>query len=77
MYEHSNHNIELTVCLSMCQRAAGPIGLSIFKDIACVVVNDGAYEVDGGVRGRGDCFQEDALSCNRISAMKRRWMSAK
>jgi hypothetical protein len=31
MYEHSNNNIELTVCLSMCRRAAGPIGLSTEK----------------------------------------------
>ncbi len=49
----------------------------IFEDIACVVVNDGTDEVNGGVRGWGDCFQEDALSCKRISAMKQRWMSAK
>ena len=33
MYEHSNNNIELTVCLSMCQRAAGPIGLLLNKDL--------------------------------------------
>ncbi len=26
--------------------------VSIFEDIACIVVNDGADEVNGGVRGR-------------------------
>jgi hypothetical protein len=35
--------------------------VSIFKDIACVVVDDGTNEVNGGVRGRGlfpgGCFE--------------------
>jgi hypothetical protein len=31
MYKHSNNNIELTVCLSMCRRAAGLIGLYIYE----------------------------------------------
>jgi hypothetical protein len=51
--------------------------VTIFEDIACVVVDDGVNEVNGGVRGKGDCFQEDALSCKCISAMKKRWMQAK
>jgi hypothetical protein len=51
--------------------------VSIFKDIACVIVDDGANEVNGGVRGRGDCFQEDALSCDRISTIKKGYMQAK
>ena len=34
----------------------------IFKDIACVAINDGANEVNGGVRGWGDCFQEETFS---------------
>jgi hypothetical protein len=51
--------------------------VSIFEDIACVVIIDGADEVNGGVRGWGDCFQVDALSRKSISAMKRRWMSAR
>jgi hypothetical protein len=50
--------------------------VSLFEDITCVAINDGANEMNGGVRGWGDCFQEDALSCEHISAMKRRWMSA-
>jgi hypothetical protein len=49
----------------------------MFEDIACVVVDDGANEVNGGVRWRRDCFREDALSCERISTMKKRWMHAK
>ncbi len=49
----------------------------IFKDIACVIVNDGANEVNGGVRGWGDSFQEDAFSSKCISTIKQRWMSAK
>jgi hypothetical protein len=49
----------------------------IFKDITCVVIDDGANEVNGGVRGWGDHFQEDAFSHKRISTMKQRWMSAK
>jgi hypothetical protein len=49
----------------------------IFKDVACVVVNDGPNEMNGEVRGWGDCFQEDAFSHECISAMKQRWMSAK
>jgi hypothetical protein len=36
--------------------------VSIFKDIAFVVIDDDANEINGGVRGWGDCFQEDALS---------------
>jgi hypothetical protein len=51
--------------------------VSIFEDIACVVINDGANEVNDGVRGWGDCFEEDALSCERISVIKRMWMGAK
>jgi hypothetical protein len=49
----------------------------IFEDAACVVVNDDANEVNGGVRGWGDCLQEDAFSCKCISAMKERWMSTR
>jgi hypothetical protein len=30
---------------------AHPHEMMIFKDIACVVINDGANEVNGGVRG--------------------------
>jgi hypothetical protein len=44
--------------------------VSIFKDITGVVVNDGVNEVNGGVRGWRDCFQEDAFSRECISAMK-------
>jgi hypothetical protein len=33
-----------------------------FENIACIVVDYGANEMNGGVRGWGDCFQEDALS---------------
>jgi hypothetical protein len=44
--------------------------VSIFKDIACVVVDDGADEVNGGVRGWRDCFLEDAFSRECILAMK-------
>ncbi len=42
----------------------------IFKDITCVIVNDGANEVNGGVSGWIDCFQEDAFSHECISGMK-------
>ncbi len=49
----------------------------IFEDIACVVVNDGTNEVNGGVSGWGECSQEDAFSRECISAMKQRWISAK
>jgi hypothetical protein len=51
--------------------------VTIFKDITCVVINDGANEVNGGVRGWRDCFQEDAFGRECISTMKRWWMSAK
>jgi hypothetical protein len=44
--------------------------MSIFEDITCVAINDGIDEVNGGVRGWRDCFQEDAVSCKCISAMK-------
>jgi hypothetical protein len=44
--------------------------VSIFKDIVCVVVDDGANEVNGGVRGWRDSFEEDAFSCKCIPAMK-------
>jgi hypothetical protein len=30
----------------------------MFEDITCVVDDDGANEVNGGVRGWRDCFQE-------------------
>ena len=45
MYEHSNNNIELTVCLSMCQRAAGPIGLYSKKLKCRCPVSDVTIEV--------------------------------
>ncbi len=51
--------------------------VSIFEDIACVVINDGTDEVNGGVKGWGDCLQEDVFSRKRISMMKQRQMSAK
>jgi hypothetical protein len=51
--------------------------VSIFEDISCVIIDDGANEVNGGVRGWGDCFQEDVFSCKCISAMKQRWLRAK
>ena len=41
----------------------------ILEDMTCVVVNDGANEVNGGVRGLGDCFQEDAFNRKCVSAM--------
>jgi hypothetical protein len=44
--------------------------VSIFEDITCVIVNDGADEVNSGVRGWRDCFQEDSFSRKCISAMK-------
>ncbi len=31
--------------------------VSIFEDITCVVVDDGTNEMNGRVRGWGDCFQ--------------------
>ncbi len=42
----------------------------IFKDITCVIFNDGADEVNGRVRGWRYCFQEDAFSRKCISVMK-------
>ncbi len=51
--------------------------VSIFEDITCGIVNDGANKVNGGVRGWRDCFEEDAFSCKRMFVMKRRWESAK
>ncbi len=51
--------------------------VSVFKDIACVIIDDGANEVDGGVRGWGGGLQEDALCCKCISVMKRRVMCTK
>ncbi len=51
--------------------------VSIFKDIACVVINGGYDEVDGGVRGRGGGLQQDALCCEHISTMKRCLICAK
>ncbi len=53
--------------------------MSIFKDIACacVIIDDGANEVDGGVRGQGGGLQEEALYCKSIPAMKRCLMWAK
>ncbi len=51
--------------------------VAIFEDISCVVVDDGTDEVNGGVRGWGDCFQDDAFSRKRISAIKQTWMSVK
>jgi hypothetical protein len=46
-------------------------------DFACVDVDDGTNEVDGGVRGQGGGLQEDALCCKCISMMKRCLMCAK
>ncbi len=40
--------------------------MTIFEDIACVIVVDGADEVNGGVRGWRDSFQEDAFSLECI-----------
>jgi hypothetical protein len=40
-----------------------PHKVSISEDIACVVVDDCANEVNGGVILWGDCFQEDTISC--------------
>jgi hypothetical protein len=51
--------------------------VSIFKDITCDIVNDGANVLNSGVRGWRDSFQEDAFSRKRISAMKQQWTSAK
>jgi hypothetical protein len=51
--------------------------VSIFEDITCVVINDGANEVNGEVRGWRYCFQEDVFSHECISAMKQRWTSVK
>jgi hypothetical protein len=42
MYEHSYNNIEPTVCLSMCRRAAGPIGL-YFRKINKICDDIGKY----------------------------------
>jgi hypothetical protein len=50
--------------------------MTIFEDIPCVIIDDGANEVNDGVRGWGGYLQEDALCCKHISAMKRRLMSA-
>ncbi len=36
--------------------------MTVFEDIACVVVDDGANEVNGGVREWRDDSQEDAFS---------------
>jgi hypothetical protein len=44
--------------------------MTIFKDIACVVINDGANEVNGGVIGWRDSFQENAFSRKCIPAKK-------
>ncbi len=51
--------------------------VSIVKDIACVVVNDGTNEVDGGVRGWGGGLQEDAFCCKSIPTVKSCLMLAK
>ncbi len=51
--------------------------VSIFEDIACVVIDDDTNEVTGGVREWGDSFQEDVFSCKCIPAMKRRQISVK
>jgi hypothetical protein len=46
--------------------------MTIFEDITCVVVNDGADEVNGRVGNWKDSFQEqeDAFSCKCIPATK-------
>jgi hypothetical protein len=44
--------------------------MTIFEDIACVVINYDADEVNGGVRGWRDSFQEDAFSRKCIPATK-------
>jgi hypothetical protein len=44
--------------------------MTIFEDIACVVVNDGANEVNGGERGWSNSFQEDAFSRKCIPKTK-------
>jgi hypothetical protein len=44
--------------------------MTIFKDIASVIVDDGADEVNSQVRGWRDRFQEDAFSCKCVPAMK-------
>ncbi len=49
--------------------------VSIFKNITCDIVNDGIDEVNGGVRGWSNCFEEDAFSHKCIYAMKQRWTS--
>ncbi len=36
--------------------------MTIFEDIASDVIDDGTDEVNGGVRGWRDRFQEDAFS---------------
>jgi hypothetical protein len=43
---------------------------SIFEGITCVIVNDGTDEVNGGVRGWGDYFHQDAFSRKCIPATK-------
>jgi hypothetical protein len=44
--------------------------MTIFEDIACVVLDDGADEVNGGVRRWRDSFQEDAFNRKCILATK-------
>ncbi len=44
--------------------------MTIFEDIACVIIDDGVDEVNGGVRGWRDSFQEDAFSRECIPATK-------
>ncbi len=44
--------------------------MMIFEDIAYVVIDDGADEVNGGVRGWRDSFQEDAFSSECTPATK-------
>ncbi len=44
--------------------------MTIFEDIACVIVYDNANEVNNGVRGWRDSFKEDAFSRKCISATK-------
>jgi hypothetical protein len=44
--------------------------MTIFEDIACVIFDDGANEVNGGVRGWRDSFQEDAFSRKCIPVKK-------
>jgi hypothetical protein len=44
--------------------------MTIFEDIASVVINDGTDEVNGGVRGWRDRLQEDAFSRKCAPATK-------